>query len=344
MDYRAIYQDLCEPPEDASGVWFRTRGFEFEKILNACLRVEGLDPRSSYKADGEQIDGSFFLDGNVFLLEAKWHKDELPASSLYQFKGKVDGKLTGTIGVFISMSGYSKDAVDALTLGKSLNVILFGQEDIEAVITGKVSFKATLKSKLRKAAEEGIVYLSGEVTQVTKDGATTIEVFSYDTVSQALVKHATDYDPESDRVVVCEGQMDRELISLLATRILNEHGLSKKISIIVAMGKYPIPRVANAAKNISTSSPVLIVTDSDGDLTKTRDMLERGVEFDNWTASIPEPTIESWLQINKDDFRRSTRLEDIRHKLANLVKEADLDKLVATDESFKVFYEWVKNA
>jgi hypothetical protein len=41
------------------------------------------------------------------LLEAKWHRDEfeLPASTIYEFKGKVDGKLVGTVGIFISMSG-----------------------------------------------------------------------------------------------------------------------------------------------------------------------------------------------------------------------------------------------
>ena len=134
MDFREKYKEWLEAPEDADPTWYRKRGYAFEGILKNCLTHEQLDPRSSYKTEGEQIDGSFFLDGSVFLLEAKWHKDELPASAIYQFKGKVDGKLAGTIGVFISMSGYSKDAVDALTLGKSLNVILFGKEDIDAAI------------------------------------------------------------------------------------------------------------------------------------------------------------------------------------------------------------------
>lgn len=86
--------------------------------------ADRLDPRTSYKLAGEQVDGSFFLDGTVFLLEAKWHAKEIAASSLYEFKGKVDGKLLGTLGVFISMSGYSEDAVNALTLGKTLNLVL----------------------------------------------------------------------------------------------------------------------------------------------------------------------------------------------------------------------------
>ena len=50
--------------------------------------------------------GSTYLD----LLEAKWHADHIPASTLYQFKDKVEGEQIGTRGVFIAMSSYSEDA------------------------------------------------------------------------------------------------------------------------------------------------------------------------------------------------------------------------------------------
>lgn len=344
MNYKDEYSALCTPPDDADAAWFRKRGFQFEAILKSCLSEDNLDPRSSFKAEGEQIDGSFFLDGTVFLLEAKWHKDELPASSIYQFKGKVDGKLIGTIGVFVSMSGFSKDAVDALTLGKSLNVILFGPEDINAVILDGVGFKRILKSKLRKAAEEGVVYFSSELEQVTKDGFTKIESFSYDLASQGLVRHAQEYEKSTDLVVVCEGQTDRELISLLATKILDKYSLSKKINIIVAMGKFTIPRVANATINMSSSSPVLVVTDSDGDVVKTKDMLNRGIELESWVASIPDPEIETWLPIGRDELRRTIRKSDMRKKLSSIVDKIDLEKLAESNSSFKVFYDWVKNA
>ena len=62
------------------------------------------------------------------LFEAKWTGDPVPASMLYQFRGKLEGKLTGTLGIFISIGGYSADAVDALVAGKSLNLVLFDRE------------------------------------------------------------------------------------------------------------------------------------------------------------------------------------------------------------------------
>lgn len=131
------------------------RGLQFEQMIKDALAAFGLEPRGSYRSLGEQVDGSFVHKGRPFLLEAKWTADPIPASTLYAFKGKVDGKLTGTIGVFVSISGYSEDAVDALVAGKSINLILFDKDDWEDSIAESVGFDQVLVQKLRFAAEEG---------------------------------------------------------------------------------------------------------------------------------------------------------------------------------------------
>lgn len=149
---RQWYTELSELAAEADAVAKRRRGYDFEKVLKGLLESEGLEPRSSYKSPGEQIDGSFYLDGGFLLLEAKWHADPIPASTLYQFKGKVDGKLVGTLGVFISMSGYSADAVDALIAGKSLNLILFTKEDMDAAIIQDDRIQANPKGKIAQSS------------------------------------------------------------------------------------------------------------------------------------------------------------------------------------------------
>lgn len=153
------YLQLAEMPKDARCSEKQRRGRELETVLHDLLIIERLDPRTHYRPEGEEVDGSFWLDGRAYLLEAKWHQEPLPASSIYMFKGKVDGKLDGTIGIFISMSGFSEEAVEALSHGKKLNIILFDRNDVEACILGKPPFKALMRRKLRAAAEEGIVYL-----------------------------------------------------------------------------------------------------------------------------------------------------------------------------------------
>ncbi len=96
-ELKTEYEGLINLPADADAAFKRSRGYAFERLLNKLFSLDNLDPRSGYKPDGEQIDGSIYLDGRVYLLEAKWHADPLPASTLYQFKGKVDGKLAGTL-------------------------------------------------------------------------------------------------------------------------------------------------------------------------------------------------------------------------------------------------------
>ena len=50
----------------------QSRGFAFEKYLKDFFNVNQLQARGSFKIVGEQIDGSFILHNEVYLLEAKW--------------------------------------------------------------------------------------------------------------------------------------------------------------------------------------------------------------------------------------------------------------------------------
>ncbi|QWC85585.1 restriction endonuclease [Nocardioidaceae bacterium] len=120
---------------------------------------EGLEPRLSYRPKGEEIDGSIWFHGRTILVEAKWTGDPHPASSIYQFKGKVDGKLVGTLGLFISIGGFSSASVDALVAGKELNLILADGDDLRAIIDQKVTLVEALERKLRAAGDEGTPFL-----------------------------------------------------------------------------------------------------------------------------------------------------------------------------------------
>jgi hypothetical protein len=123
-DWQGRYARLLALPTASSRAAKQRRGREFERVLYDMLAEADMDPRSSYRPAGEEIDGSFLHPGRTMLFEAKWTSDPVPASTLYQFRGKLEGKLTGTLGVFISIGGYSADAVDALVAGKSLNLVL----------------------------------------------------------------------------------------------------------------------------------------------------------------------------------------------------------------------------
>jgi hypothetical protein len=343
------YEELLNLPLDSDAVEKRRRGFAFERLLMALFAIDDLEPRAGYRPEGEQIDGSIYLDGRVYLLEAKWHADPLPASTLYQFKGKVDGKLAGTIGIFISMSGYSKDAVDALILGKNLNVILFDRRDMDAAIIRGSGFRQVLKFKLRKASEEGAIYFPAEAEMVTAENTRTIEIdhLSFDRVTNEVVatqpaQHGR--RAASDLLVVCEGDSDRVIITTLVERILTAAGSGRSIKIMTAMGKLTIPRVANALRSsFHPDSNMLIVTDGDEDPRGTAAMLAKGIESENWVACIPNPSIETWLGLNRESFRRiggKPRLEKYR----NAANGVDIEALRRQDEQFSRFYDVILGA
>ena len=52
----------------------QARGYAFEKFLKDAFDAYGMSARASFRLTGEQIDGSFVLTEQTYLLEARWRK------------------------------------------------------------------------------------------------------------------------------------------------------------------------------------------------------------------------------------------------------------------------------
>lgn len=72
--------------------------------------------------------------------------------------GKLSRKLENTLGLFLSINGFSEDAVKAHSSGRRL-VILMDGSDLMAVLEGRIDLLQLLLRKRRKAAETGNIYL-----------------------------------------------------------------------------------------------------------------------------------------------------------------------------------------
>src|SRR5260370_17053726 len=90
-------------------------GLALEKLLNRLFEIFELRPRQPFRILGEQIDGSFELEGQIYLLESKWEEHALPEADLLIFRGKIEGKSTFTRGVFIALNATSLPAPAAIT-------------------------------------------------------------------------------------------------------------------------------------------------------------------------------------------------------------------------------------
>ena len=137
-------------------------GYTLERILNALFKFSDLEPREPFRVQGEQIDGSFCLDHEIYLVEAKWEKSPLPEAPLLIFRGKIEGKSQFTRGVFISLSGISDDARAAITRGKQPNFFVVDGHDLSLVLEGRLDLVKLLRAKLRHLADRGEVLLLGK--------------------------------------------------------------------------------------------------------------------------------------------------------------------------------------
>jgi len=300
------------------------------------LNAEELEPRLRVRPSGEEIDGSFHFGDRTYLLEAKWHGSQIPASYIYAFKGKVDGKLSGTIGIFLSMSDYSKEAVDALTAGKGLNVLLFDRSDIEGCI--EHGFRRVLRAKLRAAAEQGVVLFPFEgISLHATDGVVNEHSPTpTDAIRLARVRNQI--------AMICEGQSDRVILTRLSQRILAEQTVTANVRVLAAQGKLAIARVANAVfPLLPNDARLIVVVDGDGDRFGTEKTMSEEIQIP-CDVVVVEPEIEAWLVPNspapKVEIRRRAREErkEFLIYIAKATEHVDLQRLLAQDRNFRKFH------
>jgi hypothetical protein len=136
------------------------RGYKFEKFLEELFGVYELEPRGSFRMVGEQIDGSFQLRSDVFLLEAKWQDLKVGLADLLTFAGKVEAKSQWTHGLFVSYSGFSEDGLEAFARGRRTSIICIEGLDLWDVINRSLDFREVIERKKRRAGETGLAFVS----------------------------------------------------------------------------------------------------------------------------------------------------------------------------------------
>ena len=133
------------------------RGYEFEKYLKELFDAYDLSPRASFRLIGEQIDGSFVVHNDTYLLEAKWQNSPTGVADLHTFEGKIGEKASWSRGLFVSSSGFSADGLQAFGGGK--RTICMDGFDISEMLMQRLSFVKVIDAKVRRAAETGCPFV-----------------------------------------------------------------------------------------------------------------------------------------------------------------------------------------
>lgn len=128
------------------------RGYAFEDFLKRAFDLFGLQTREPFRNVGEQIDGSFLLDDQIYLLEAKWTRDPIGVAHLHAFHGKLE-KAAWTRGLFVSYGGFTTDGLTAF--GPAKRLICMEGRDIYDALEKQIPLADLLRAKVRRAAETG---------------------------------------------------------------------------------------------------------------------------------------------------------------------------------------------
>lgn len=133
------------------------RGYQFESFLTALFDAFRLKAREPFRLIGEQIDGSFELAGETYLVEAKWLNKKVGVADLHTFHGKVEQKASWARGAFISFGGFTDEGLQAF--GRAKRVIAISGKDIKDSLDRGVGIDRVVAAKVRRAAETGSVYI-----------------------------------------------------------------------------------------------------------------------------------------------------------------------------------------
>jgi len=154
-----VYEALSLSLKEVMRLAPHPRGFAFERFLDELFTAFKLAPRRSFRLVGEQIDGSFHLASDTYLLEAKWQDTLIGNHELQAFAGSVRSKAIWSRGLYLSYSGFSGDGLEAFARGDATRIICADGLDLWQIIEKQLDLPEVFLLKTRRAAETGRAFV-----------------------------------------------------------------------------------------------------------------------------------------------------------------------------------------
>lgn len=137
------------------------RGKSLEGVLNRLFGTSGVLVKESFtveSSDGsmvlEQIDGAVELDGHIYLVEMKWHKDPLGVELVTPHISRLYSR-SEVRGIIISASGYTRPAIEACRGALSQKVVvLCTLQELVMLLERHTDLREFLKEKAQAAVIE----------------------------------------------------------------------------------------------------------------------------------------------------------------------------------------------
>jgi len=135
------------------------RGYALEEILYDLFLLFDLQPRGPFRRTGEQIDGAFVLDRDHYLLEAKWQAKPAILNDLRDLDGAVGSSLDNTLGLFISLNGFSQEALAGYVQGNRPRIVCMDGQDLMGVLDQTIELPDLIRRKKDLAVQKRSIFI-----------------------------------------------------------------------------------------------------------------------------------------------------------------------------------------
>lgn len=133
-------------------------GYAFQDWFYDLVDYYEVVSRRPYMAAGRQIDGSITVEGTTYLVELKFTNEQTGAPDVDTFLAKINDKADNTMGVMVSMAGYSSVAVQQAS-GRRTPIILMDYGHVMALLQGTWTLPEIVARLRRHVSQTGEAYL-----------------------------------------------------------------------------------------------------------------------------------------------------------------------------------------
>ncbi len=144
--------------ESAKWLGSQQAGYDFQTWFFDLLDYFEITNRRPYVHEGRQIDGSLTLHDTTYLVELKFTSQQAGAPDINSFLKKVNDKADNTMGVMVSISGYSSVAKEEAS-GPKTPLLLLDHQHLYLALSGAMKLPEIIDRIRRHASQTGEAYL-----------------------------------------------------------------------------------------------------------------------------------------------------------------------------------------
>lgn len=137
------------------------RGYLLQDLLNRTFDLHSIPVARAFLRNqgGEQIDGAFEMEGWHYLVECRWRAKLADIRELDGLYGQISRSGKQTMGLFLSINGWSENVVPLMKQNPNKNIILMEGFDLRTVLAQGCGLRDLLKAKIRALNLEAEPYL-----------------------------------------------------------------------------------------------------------------------------------------------------------------------------------------